>query len=249
MNLQAFSHSANLSTRQQTVPRSKNLFLAALPAEEFERLKPHLEHVDLKLGDIIHRSDELIRYVYFPEHSVISIVTYLEEGTTIETGIVGREGLAGISVILSDDVSPREATVQVSDGAWRMKAQTFKTEFERGGAINRLALRFVYAFIAQISQNAACSHYHQIEARLARWLLTLQDRVESDELRITQEYISQMLGVQRPTVTNSAIRLQEQGLIRYARGRITILDRQGLENTTCECYQAIKEAYNKYLSV
>jgi CRP-like cAMP-binding protein len=233
----------------KTSTRSRNLFISALPDEEYNRLKPHLEKKEMKLGDVVHNPNEPIRYVYFPENAIVSIVTYLEDGSNIETGLIGNEGIGGIGIILSDDVSPREATIQLEGSCLRMKAQTFKEEFARGGEINRLALRFVFAFIGQASQNAACANHHRIETRLARWLMMIHDRIEGDELKITQEFIAQMLGVHRPSVTESAVKLQERNLIKYARGRITILDRSGLENAACECYCVIKDEYDKYLKI
>ena len=232
----------------QKSARSENLFLSSLPEEEYRRLKPHLERLQAELGNVVYRPNEPTQHVYFPENAIISIVTFLEDGSNIETGIVGNEGICGIGVILSDDVSPREATVQLPGSCQRMKAETFKEEFGRGGKVNRLALRYIYAFIAQISQNAACNNHHRIEARLARWLLSLHDRTDGDELRITQEFIAQMLGVHRPSVSENAVKLQERGLIKYVRGRIKILDREGLEQIACECYPTIKEAYERYLN-
>jgi CRP-like cAMP-binding protein len=231
----------------QLSPCSRNLFLSALPEAEYNHLKPHLELLEMKLGTVVHEPNEPIRYVYFPENAIVSIVTYLEDGSNIETGLIGHEGIGGIGVILSDQVSPREATIQLAGRCLRMKAQAFKEAFQYGGELNRLALRVVVAFIGQASQNAACTNHHRIENRLARWLLMIHDRVEGDDLRITQEYIAQMLGVHRPSVTESAVKLQEKSLIKYARGRITVLDRDGLENASCECYRIIKDTYDKYL--
>jgi CRP-like cAMP-binding protein len=228
-------------------PRSRNHFLSSLPEEDYQRLKPHLESVEMEISEFVHAPYEPISYLYFPEKAVVSVVTFLEDGSSIETGIIGNEGVAGIGAILAEDVSPREASIQVADGLLKIKAENFKAEFERSHSLRRLSLRFVFAFIAQISQNVACVQRHRIDKRLARWLLMVQDRVEADELIITQEFIAQMLGVHRPGVTESAIKLQEQRLIRYTRGRVTILDRKGLENIACECYGAIKEAYDKYL--
>lgn len=229
--------------------RSKNFFLSALPEEDFLRLKPHLKSVRMEIYDFVHKPYEPIDFVYFPEDAIVSIVTFLEDGSSVEAGIIGNEGVAGIGAILADHVSPREATIQVAGGLLRMSADKFKEEFARGGTLNRLALRFVFAFTAQISQNIACVCHHQIDKRLARWLLMVHDRIEGDELKMTQEFIAQMLGVHRPTVTHSALKLQELGLIRYNHGRVTILDRNGLEELTCECYAAIKEAYDNYLNI
>jgi CRP-like cAMP-binding protein len=231
----------------QTVPAFKNLFLSALPESELKRIEPFLERIDMKLGTVVHEPEAAYSYVYFPETAVISIVTCLEDGSNIETGIIGKEGVAGVTVILSDQASPRESTIQVAGSCLRLKADIFKKEFARNEELSRLSLRFVFAFIAQISQNAACVNKHRIEARLARWLLMLDDRVEGKEIRITQEFIAQMLGAHRPSVTECAIKLQEKGLIQYMRGVIKILDRPGLEKATCECYKVVKDSYGKYL--
>lgn len=228
--------------------RCGNLYLSALPDEAFNLLKPHLERTEMKIGDVIHQPDEPITHVYFPETAVISVVTLLEDGSNIETGIIGNEGIGGVGVILTEENSPRKADVQVSGSCLRIKSETFRNELKRDGEIDRLAKRFVFAFIEQISQNAVCFNRHRIEARLARWLLTLIDRTDGDELHITQEFIAEMLGAHRPTVTESAIKLQERGLIKYVRGHIRILDRQGLEETSCECYSVVKESYKKYLN-
>lgn len=229
-------------------PRCRNLYLASLPEEEFNRLKPHLEKLEMKIGEVIHKPNELSNYVFFPENAVISLVTFLEDGWNIETGIVGNEGVGGISIILSDQPSLREATIQVPGACWRMSVKSFKEELEKGGEIKRMALRFVFAFIEQVSQNAACTSRHRIEARLARWLLTLDDRIAGKDIRITQEFIAQMLGAHRPSVTENAIKLQEKGLISYTRGQIKILDRPGLEKVSCECYEVIKNSFHKYLN-
>lgn len=234
---------------QSKTLRSENFFVSALPEEDYGRLQPHLESVEMGIGDFVHKPNEPIHYIYFPENAVVSIVTFLKDGSSTETGIVGKEGVAGIIAVLADDVSPREATVQVADGLLRIEAEKFKEEFHRGGALQRLSLRFVFAFMSQLSQNIACAHHHRIEARLARWLLMIHDRIEGNDLEITQGFIAQMLGVQRTGVSENASKLQEQGLIEYSRGHITILDRQGLEVVTCECYQAIKEAYDNYLNI
>ncbi len=233
---------------QPEAPRSKNFFLSSLPEEDYERLEPFLEYVQMGISDFVHQPNEPIDYIYFPENAVVSTVTFLKDGSSSETGIVGKEGVSGIIAVLADDVSPREATVQLADGLLRLDAEKYKEEFRRGGALQRLSLRFVFAFMSQLSQNVACVNHHRIEARLARWLLMIHDRIEGNDLEITQEFIAQMLGVKRTGVSENAGKLQEQGLIEYARGRITILDRQGLETVTCECYQVIKEAYDNYLN-
>ena len=222
--------------------------MSKLPEVDFKRFEPHLEACKMKLGDVIHKPNEPLRYVYFPENGVVSIVTFLEDGSNIETGIIGTDGVVGTGIILSDDVSPRQAIVQVSGTCLRMKADIFRQEFDRGGELNRLARRFVYAFIAQISQNAACNNRHRIELRLARWLLMLHDSIIGDKIVTTQEFVAQMLGTNRPSVSENAGKLQKTGIIKSIRGQITILDRKGLEGASCECYQAIKVASVNYLN-
>lgn len=225
----------------------KNLFLASLSTDCYKRLEPHLEVVDMTLGFLVYAPFEPIPYIYFPETCVISLVTVLENGAAVETGIIGFEGFAGIDAVLSNDLTTKEATSQVSGKGLRIKTEIFKNEFQRGGELQNLSLRFIFAFIAQISQNGACLLLHSIENRLARWLLMIQDRTGEDKINLTQEFIALMLGVHRPSVSHAASALQKQGMIRYNRGRITILDRLGLEKSACECYRTIKDKIENYL--
>lgn len=218
---------------------SNNSILEKLPKEIFSEIKPYIEEVEMPLSEILYRPHEKIDYIYFPETSVISIVTCLENGETVEAGIIGKEGVAGASIIFADDISPTEATTQLGGVGQRMKISDFKNFFDEKKEFRNAVLYYVYSFIAQISQNSACLCYHTIEKRLARWLLMFSDRAESNKLVLTQQFIAQMLGVQRPSVSMNAGKLQERGLINYNRGVIKIIDRTGMQNLACECYKEI----------
>ena len=228
-------------------PIKENRLLAALPVEERERLAPHLEPVSLGQGQILFRRGETIRYVYFPTTAVISLLTDLEDGAGMEVGLVGREGVAGIAVIL-DGRETKLATVQGEGAALRLRAETLQEEFRKGGALQRLLLRYTHALITQISQSVVCNMRHKLEGRLARWLLMFRDRIDADEFTLTQKFIADLLGVRRSSVSDVANRLQAMGFIRYSRGRITILDRDGLQGFACECYPVVKEEYDNFLS-
>lgn len=227
--------------------RTKNLFLAALSEQTYNRLKPHLEKVEMPLGKLVFEPFQPISHVYFPESCVISIVTMLENGSCVETGIIGCEGISGFEAILSSNSQAKEATSQMTGDSLRMKVEAFRAEFERGGDLQNFTLRYIHAFIAQISQNAACLLLHQIENRLARWLSMMRDRADGDEIYLTQEFIAIMLGVQRPSVSKAAAALQDRKLITYHRGHITVLDRPALKKVACECYETIKKATKQYL--
>lgn len=224
------------------VVKIKNHILCSMGDDIRVDFLAKLEKVEMPLGEILHNPLEKIEYVYFPETSVISIVTLLENGSGVESGIIGREGISGTSVIMGENYSPRESTIQLGGEGWRIKTEEFREFFETHASFRRLVLHYIYAFIAQISQNAVCLCHHVIEQRLSRWLLMFDDRTDFEEMRLTQEFISQMLGVHRPSVSISAKKLQELGLISYNRGTIKILDREGLENFTCECYNSINMA-------
>ena len=226
---------------------SKNLLLAALPEEAYQRLAPHLELVSLQVRQVIHESLGQIAYVYFPHKAMISIVNIMEDGSTVEVGLVGREGMAGIPVILGGKISLNQAFVQIADGATRLRADILKTEFDRGGELQKLLLRYCQALLCQASQSAACNRFHTIEERLARWMLLVSDCIDSDEFLLTQEFIAQMLGVRRSGVTVAANTLSQAGMLRYSRGRVTLVNREVLEATTCECYKVIKGEFKRLL--
>ncbi len=230
-------------------PQAVNQLLAALPDAEYQRLVPHLECVPLPLKQVLHKAGESIEYVYFPHRAIVSLISTPEEGSKVEVGLVGNEGIVGIPAVLGDNIATTTAIVQREDSGMRMEASLLKSEFQRGGSLQSLLLRYTQALYALTSQNAACNRLHQLDERLARWLLLVCDRVGSNQLQLTQEVISQMLGVRRAGVTEAANRLQQAGLIRYARGKITILNRQKLEAASCSCYGIINSEYSRLLGI
>jgi len=229
-------------------PKAVNRLLAALPEAEYQNLVPHLEEVSLSLKKVLHEVGEPIEYVYFPLWGIVSSLSTMADGSMVEVGIVGNDGVVGIPAALGDNIATTTAMVQVSGSGMRMKASLLKSEFQRGGVLQNLLLRYIQALYALVTQNAACNRLHQLDGRLARWLLLVCDRVESNELPLTHEFMSQMLGVRRAGVTEAANTLQQAGLIRYTRGKITILKREELEATTCECYEIIKGEYARLLN-
>lgn len=218
-----------------------NRLLGALPDEDSQRLGPHLEGVTFALGQVLYESQGHLEYVYFPTTAVISLLYTTEDGSTAEMGLTGNDGVVGIALFLGGDTTPNRAVAQIAGGAFRMRSKVLQEEFARGGAFQHLLLRYTQALITQISQTAVCNRLHSIEKRLCRWLLLSRERVQSDDLLMTQEFISNMLGGRRESVTVAAGRLQDAGLIYYSRGHIKILDRKGLEATVCECYMIVKE--------
>jgi CRP-like cAMP-binding protein len=229
-------------------PQAVNRLLAALPDAEYQRLVPHLEHVPLSLKQVLYEVGEPIEYVYFPHRAIVSSLSTMEDGSMVEVGLVGNDGIVGIPAALGDNIAITTAMVQVSDFGMRMKASVLKSEFKRGGVLQSLLLRYMQALYALVSQNAACNRLHHLDGRLARWLLLVYDRVESNELPLTHEFMAQMLGVRRAGVTEAANMLQRAGLIRYTRGRITILNREELQAASCECYEIIEGEYARLLS-
>jgi CRP-like cAMP-binding protein len=225
----------------------QNKILAGLPAKEYARLAPHLTAVSLPLGEILYKTEDAIEYVYFPNSGVVSLVAHMQEGASVEVGLVGNEGMVGMPLVLGDDISPNEAIVQIADGAMKMKASVLVAELARAGQLQVLLLRNTLAAIRQISQTAACNRSHHVGERLARWLLTCHDRVIGDELKLTQEFIAEMLGTRRSGVSEAAMLLQAAGFIRYSRGHITVLDREGLEEFACECYATVKVEFDRLL--
>jgi CRP-like cAMP-binding protein len=224
-----------------------NRLLGSLPAEEYQRIYPYLELVTLSTGQVIYEIGEFIPYVYFPQNCIVSLVSILENGSTIEVGLVGNEGMVGIPVILGGFTRAHQAFVQVPNDALRMKAEILKTEFDRGGAFQGLLLRYVQALFTQVSQTAVCNRFHPVEKRLARWLLLVSYYLQSEEFFLTQEFIGQMLGVHRSGVTVAAGLLSQAGLIQYTRGKITICDRNTLEAFSCECYSVIRDEFSRLL--
>lgn len=225
-----------------------NQLLAALPNFEYQRLLPHLEIVQLSVGEILYQSYETIEYVYFPHQGMISLVAIMENGTTTEVGIVGKEGVTGISTILGSDSSIHCAMVQIAGNASRIEVDLLRQEFNRGGKLQKLLLLYTQARLTQITQNAACYSQHLIEQRLARWLLTVHDCIQQDSFSLTQELIATMLGVRRSGITKAANLLQQAEIIRYSRGNITVLNRAALETVSCECYWIIKQEFYRLFS-
>jgi len=221
----------------------RNGILAALLATEYRRLLPRLEHVTLKRGEIVYRGDQAIEHVYFPEEAVISMLDTTDDGRTIEVGIIGREGIVGINIFLGGAVTPDRAIVQLPGGAMRMKSKDLRKEVRFGSPLQRLLLDYTRTFLAVISQSVACSQHHTIEERLARWLLIMSDYAGASEFTMVQESIAAMLGVRRAGITEAAHKLQAAALIRYRRGRMSILDKPRLEKKSCECYGFIRQQY------
>ncbi len=223
--------------------RVKNLILAAVPRGEYRRLLAVLEPVSLPVGEVLYKSGEVIEHVYFPTEGIVSLVTHMTDGATIEVGLIGRDGMVGIPVLLGDDIAFEEAVVQIGGGALRMKSDVFKEALraDHSPLLTELLL-YTRTLMRQVSQTAACNSRHTVEKRLSRWLLMCHDRTGSDELPLTQEFIASMLGLRRAGVSSAAIGLQEEGFIRYSRGHISILRREGLEDFTCECYLAVEKA-------
>jgi CRP-like cAMP-binding protein len=226
----------------------ENRILAALPEGERENIFPYLERLSLSVGKVLFEPGDSVRDIYFPINSVVSMLASMENGTTVEAGVIGNEGAVGISAILGAEASTVQGLVQVAGEALRVSADLLMAEFRRGGKLQSLLLRHTHSLFTMVSQTAACNRLHTVEERLARWLLTTHDRVESEEFLLTQEFIARMLGTRRSGVTVAAGILQQAGLINYRRGRINILNREGLEEVSCECYRIVKEEYDHYLN-
>ncbi|HEX5863105.1 MAG TPA: Crp/Fnr family transcriptional regulator [Casimicrobiaceae bacterium] len=225
----------------------QNQLLDALPKGDYERLAAHLELVPMPLGEVLYESGVELRYVYFPTTSIVSLLYVMEDGASAEIAIVGNEGILGISLFMGGDTTPSRAVVQSAGHGFRLKADLLKDEFGRFGPTMHLLLRYTQALITQMSQTAVCNRHHSVDQQLCRWLLLSLDRLQTNELSMTQELIANMLGVRREGVTEAAGKLQEAGLINYRRGRITVLDRPGLEARSCECYQVVKTEFDRLL--
>lgn len=225
----------------------QNSLLARVSAEELSRLIPDLQVVTLPLGNVIYESGERMDYVYFPTTAIISLLYIMENGSTAEIGVVGKDGLVGIAIFMGGDTTPNRAVVQSAGKTLKIKAERLKDEFTRGGSFHNLCLRYTQALITQISQTAVCNRLHTVDQQLCRWLLLSHDRLPSNRLIMTQDLISNMLGVRREGITHAAKRLQNAGYITYVRGDMTILDRKGLETSVCECYHVVKTEYDRLL--
>lgn len=230
----------------RTEPRLNSL-LAAIPSSEWARFGPHLTPVELKLGEVLYESGGAQPYVYFPTDSIVSLLYVMHDGSSAEIAIVGREGLVGISLFMGGGTTPSRAVVQSGGYAFRVNAQFIRDEFVLAGPVQKLFLRYTQALLTQMGQTAVCNRHHSVDQQLCRWLLMSIDRLPSNELTMTQELIANMLGVRREGVTQAAGDLQREGLIQYQRGRIRVIDRQGLERAACECYQVVKDEFDRLL--
>ena len=227
--------------------KPQNRLLAALPSDVYERLAPHLEDSSLLLGQVIYESGERLDHIYFPTTSIVSLLYMMEDGTSAEIGVVGNDGVVGIAWFMGGETTPNRAVVQSEGHSFTMIPGVLMQEFRRGGPLQLLLLRYTQALITQMSQTAVCNRLHSVDQQLCRWLLLSHDRLDSNDLTMTQELIANMLGVRREGVTVAAGHLQSAGLINYQRGKITILDRAGLEARSCECYQVVRDEFMRLL--
>ncbi len=225
----------------------KNHLLSALPPSDFSRLSAHLERVSLPLGDALYESGDRLSHVYFPTSAIVSLLYVMENGASAEIAVVGNEGIVGIALFMGGETMPNRAVVQSAGTAYRLEGSLLKSEFNRGGALQHLLLRYTLAMLTQMAQTAVCNRHHSVDQQLCRWLLLSLDRLPSNELSMTQELIANMLGVRREGVTEAAGKLQAAGLIHYSRGRITVLDRPGLEARVCECYDVVRKEFLRLL--
>lgn len=222
-------------------PLIPNQLLAALPKKEYQALRSQLEEIPLVFEQIIYKPEVAMSDVYFPNSGIISLLAGLNERTTLEVGMVGKEGIVGLAVFMGVKDSQNRAVVQGAGSAMKMKARAFRRECDNGGALSHLLQRYTHSLLTQITQSAVCNQFHPVEARLARWLLMTHDRMEADEFQLTQEFLSNMLAVRRECVNKAAGKMQKRKLITYSRGRLTVLDRAGLEAISCGCYEIIRK--------
>lgn len=225
----------------------KNQLLGALPDPEWQRWQPQLEWVEMQLGEVLYESGRTMSHVYFPVTAIVSLLYVMGNGASAEIAVVGNEGIVGVSLFMGGESTSSRAVVQSAGQGIRLRAQVMKDEFKRAGPVQRLLLRYTQALITQMSQTAVCNRHHSLDQQLCRWLLLSLDRLSGNELVMTQELIANMLGVRREGVTEGALKLQKSGLIQYSRGRISVLDRAGLEKRTCECYAVVKKEYDRLL--
>ena len=225
----------------------KNHLLAALPGDEWARWLPALEPVDMPLGEVLYESGMTMSHVVFPTTSIVSLLYVMKDGASAEIAVVGNEGIVGISLFMGGETTPSRSVVQSAGQGFRMRGQLLKDEFSRSGPVLHLLLRYTQALITQMAQTAVCNRHHSLDQQLCRWLLLSLDRLDGNELKMTQELIASMLGVRREGVTEAALSLQSAGLISYTRGHIKVLDRAALEQRTCECYAVVKKEYDRLL--
>jgi CRP-like cAMP-binding protein len=224
-----------------------NLLLAALPDAELKRWLPELELIEMPLGHVLYESGATETNVYFPTSAIVSLMYVMKNGAAAEIAVVGNEGIVGISLFMGGNSTPSRAVVQSAGKGYRLKARILRDEFERAGPVTHLLLRYTQALITQMAQTAVCNRHHSLDQQLCRWMLLSLDRLPGSDLVITQELIANMLGVRREGVTEGARKLQKDGLIRYSRGRIKVLDRKGLEKRVCECYAVVQKEYDRLL--
>lgn len=236
-----------MSVVKHTDDALMNHLLAALPPDEFSRLKPSLEPVSLSLGEVIYESGEELEHIYFPTTAIISLLYIMQNGATAEIGMAGNDGLVGIALYMGGSTTPSRAVVQSAGNAFRMQSRAMNDEFSRGGVFQKILLRYTQSLMTQISQTAVCNRLHSVENQLCRWLLINHDLLRTNKLIMTHDLIANMLGVRREGVSIAAGHLQKKGLIKYVRGTITMLDRDALEQTACECYRVVKDEYDRLL--
>ena len=231
-----------------TVPdRLANDLMASMPADEWSRIAPDLEVVELPLGKVLYESGGSMSHVYFPSTAIVSLLYVMEDGASAEIAVVGHEGVVGISLFMGGETTPSRAVVQSAGWGYRLRARSIKDEFNRSGPLMHVLLRYTQALITQMAQTAVCNRHHSLDQQLCRWLLLSLDRLSGNELVMTQELIANMLGVRREGVTEAALKLQRLGMISYARGHINVLDRPALEARVCECYSVVKKEYDRLL--
>lgn len=230
-----------------TPDQTANHLLNAMPASEWQRICPLLEVVNLPLGQVLYESGAKMSHVYFPLNAIVSLLYVMEDGASAEIAVVGNEGLVGIALFMGGETTPSRAVVQSAGKGYRLPSQVIKEEFNRAGPVMHLLLRYTQALITQMAQTAVCNRHHSLDQHLCRWLLLSLDRLSGNELIMTQELIANMLGVRREGVTEAALKLQKLGIIKYARGHISVIDRPGLEDLVCECYAVVKEEYDRLL--
>lgn len=228
---------------------SQNRLLAALPGPDYRRVESALEFVPLPLGEVLYESGSRLRHVFFPTTSIVSLLYTMADGASAEIAVVGNDGVIGVSLFMGGETTPSRAVVQSAGYAYRLTGKVLKEEFAKAGPMQHLLLRYTQALLTQMAQTAVCNRHHSVDQQLCRWLLLSLDRLNSNQLVMTQELIANMLGVRREGVTEAAGKLQEAGLIRYSRGRITVLDRAGVERRSCECYSVVKKESDRLLPV
>jgi len=233
---------------QQIIAPARNRLLAALPREEYERLRPHLSRVPLPKGKIVYEAGDSVRHSYFLTSGMLSLLSSARDGSTVEVALVGVEGMAGLPAVLRVERSPYRVVAQIRGEALRVASRRIREAFDDSPVLRDLLLRYAHSLLTQVSQSALCNRFHTVDERLCRWLLVTRDRAGSDSFELTQEFLSHMLGAPRTSVTTAAATLRRAGLIRYSRGRITVTDLAGLEAASCECYQMVKQIADKFMA-